>query len=115
MRFIATLHLIFFASLAISQSTTTPTHPTHPGSAPHSNAWYTIQEGDTCYSVTTEFGITQLEFIALNPAVSEDCETNFWLEYSYCVGTGLVPDADTTQTTTTATSTTSTSPTTLPT
>lgn len=34
--------------------------------------------------------ITNLVLITLQPAVSTDCATNFWLGEAYCVGTGTV-------------------------
>ncbi|KAH7175194.1 LysM domain-containing protein [Dactylonectria macrodidyma] len=47
------------------------------------------------------------QFFAWNPAVSEDCLTNFWLGSAYCVGVSSSP----TSTTASATTTTSCAPT----
>ncbi|KAJ0304761.1 hypothetical protein COL516b_005537 [Colletotrichum fioriniae] len=48
--------------------------------------WHVVTGGD-CSTVEAEYGLTHAQFLALNPAVSEDCLTNFWGGYAYCVGT----------------------------
>ncbi|KAF9876845.1 hypothetical protein CkaCkLH20_05691 [Colletotrichum karsti] len=68
---------------------TTPPGPTFTGSPSNCNRWYLIADGDNCGTVETKFGITHAQFIAWNPAVSDDCGTNFWLGQAYCVGLGL--------------------------
>lgn len=50
------------------------------------NKWYKIVDGDSCPSVEAAFGITHAQFLQWNPAVSQDCSQNFWLNYDYCVG-----------------------------
>lgn len=45
-----------------------------------------ISAGDSCETIEAKFGITAAEFLAWNPAVSADCETNFWVDEAYCVG-----------------------------
>jgi hypothetical protein len=86
-------NLIFFL-LSLAAGTfaqdTTPSGPTQPGTIPTCNKWYTVKSGDGCYSVETAFTITHAQFIAWNPAVSNDCLTNFWLGYAYCIGVGSV-------------------------
>ena len=79
---------LFFLSLAIRAlgQDTSPSGPSQPGTASNCNKWYTVKSGDGCYSVETAFGITHTQFLAWNPAVSDDCTTNFWLGYSYCIG-----------------------------
>lgn len=47
---------------------------------------HVIESGDTCGTVAVEYALTLSEFLALNPAVSSDCASNFWLGYAYCVG-----------------------------
>ena len=88
---VAFLQLLFL-SLAIGAlgQDTTPSGPTQPGTASNCNKWYTVKAGDGCYSVETAFGITHTQFIDWNPAVSNDCTTNFWAGYSYCIGVGSV-------------------------
>jgi len=84
--------LFFLLSLAVGALTqdATPSGPIQPGTTPTCNKWYTVKSGDGCYSVETAFAITHAQFIAWNPAVSNDCLTNFWLGYAYCVGVGSV-------------------------
>lgn len=65
---------------------TSPPGPTFTGTPANCNNWYTIQKGDDCGVVEKKFGITHDQFTAWNPAVSKDCVTNFWPDYSYCVG-----------------------------
>jgi hypothetical protein len=101
MGFLRTLILLAAGGvgLARAQTASTPPGPTFTGSPSNCNKWYVIASGDTCGSVEAKFGITHAQFIAWNPAVSNDCVTNFWLEQAYCVGLGpLVPS--TTMTTT---------------
>jgi LysM domain len=84
--------LFFLLSLAVGTFAqgTTPSGPTQPGTTPTCNKWYTVKSGDGCYSVETAFGITHAQFISWNPSVSNDCLTNFWLGYAYCIGVGSV-------------------------
>jgi hypothetical protein len=84
--------LFFLLSLAAGAfaQDTTPAGPTQPGTIATCNKWYTVKSGDGCYSVETAFAITHAQFIAWNPAVSNDCLTNFWLGYAYCIGVGSV-------------------------
>ncbi|KAI3543610.1 LysM domain-containing protein [Colletotrichum filicis] len=73
---------------AIASSTAGPTPPaaTHDGQPANCNKWHVVTGGD-CSTVEAEYGLTHAQFLALNPAVSEDCLTNFWGGYAYCVGT----------------------------
>ncbi|PYI10815.1 hypothetical protein BO78DRAFT_393791 [Aspergillus sclerotiicarbonarius CBS 121057] len=103
-------------TLAINVATTTtadptPHGPTMTGIPANCNRWYTVQKGDTCYAVEKAFGLSPQQFQQWNPAVSLDCQVNFWPGYAYCVGIGpVVPTTtSTTSTSTTSTSTTSTS------
>ena len=84
-----------------SATSVTPPGPTMTGIPSNCNNYYLVQTGDSCSSVETEFGITDAEFHAWNPAVSSDCATNFWVGEAYCVG---VTTTSTATTTTTATS-----------
>lgn len=60
--------------------------PTMPGIASNCNKWHTVVSGDGCWSIQQQYAITAEQFLAWNPAVSSDCTTNFWPDYSYCVG-----------------------------
>lgn len=74
--------------LVQAQTASTPPGPTFTGSPASCNKWYVIAQGDNCGTVETKFGISHAQFIAWNPAVSNDCLTNFWLGQAYCVGLG---------------------------
>ncbi|GAW17906.1 hypothetical protein ANO14919_073750 [Xylariales sp. No.14919] len=74
-------------------STTSPTStnpgppgPTFSGSPDNCNKWHVIIEGDGCDTIPQMYGITLAQFLEWNPAVSDDCLTNFWLGNAYCVG-----------------------------
>ncbi|KAL1616832.1 hypothetical protein SLS56_011264 [Neofusicoccum ribis] len=64
-----------------------PPGPTHSGQPADCDEWHVVVEGDSCQSVADAAGISREQFLAWNPAVSEDCLTNFWLDQAYCVGT----------------------------
>ena len=67
-------------------STVSPPGPTFTGSPTNCNRWHTIQSGDSCDLIETTYSITRQQFLEWNPAVSQDCSTNLWATYSYCVG-----------------------------
>ena len=84
----ASVLIFFVTSLAVGAlaQDTTPAGPTQPGTTSSCNKWYTVKSGDSCFAVEQTFGITHAQFIAWNPAVSDDCLTNFWPNDAYCVG-----------------------------
>lgn len=90
--------LLGVVSLSHGASTTwdaSPSRPTTPGVVSNCNKWYTVQKGDTCFSVTTAFRISMDDFLRWNPSVSADCLVNFWADTSYCVGVGPVESTTT--------------------
>lgn len=46
--------------------------------------WATVNEGDTCASMSVAYGISLSDFYFLNPEVDTQC-TNLWLGSAYCV------------------------------
>ncbi|OBT71284.1 hypothetical protein VF21_09606 [Pseudogymnoascus sp. 05NY08] len=78
---------------------TKPDKPTQTGTICNCNKWYDVVEGDDCGTIATVFGIRLADFLKMNPAVSSDCATNFWLGNSYCVGTstGACPTSTSTK------------------
>ncbi|WYZ42085.1 hypothetical protein EsH8_V_000980 [Colletotrichum jinshuiense] len=103
-----TLFLVVAAAgLVQAQTASTPPGPTFTGSPSTCNKWYVIADGDNCGTVEAKFGITHTQFIAWNPAVSNDCLTNFWLGQAYCVGLGTAASTTTTTTTTSSSASTS--------
>lgn len=88
-----------------------PSGPTMPNIAINCNAFHTVKDGsgDSCWSIAQKYKITEADFYKWNPDVKDDCKTNFWVGYSYCVGVGPMPTSTSTKTTSsTKTSSTST-------
>ncbi|KAI1079050.1 hypothetical protein F5B20DRAFT_581779 [Whalleya microplaca] len=76
---------------APTATTTASTHPTPPaptqsGQPADCNEWYVAVSGSDCGTVERQYGITDAQFHAWNPAVSSDCLRGFWLGEAYCVG-----------------------------
>ncbi|KAF1927817.1 carbohydrate-binding module family 50 protein [Didymella exigua CBS 183.55] len=69
-------------------TTTKPTAPapTHAGQPANCNKWDVVGDGDGCWSMANDNGITLDQFYKWNPAITNDCGTNFWLGQAYCVG-----------------------------
>ncbi|ESZ90355.1 LysM domain-containing protein [Sclerotinia borealis F-4128] len=69
--------------------------------------------GDTCASITRDWGITEAQFLAYNPSVQSDC-SGLIVGDSYCVeenyGNGPAPSSTATTLTTSATATTTAAP-----
>ncbi|KAJ3957715.1 hypothetical protein N0V92_005734 [Colletotrichum tropicale] len=70
-----------------ASSKPTPPGPTHAGQPDNCNKWHVVKSGDDCSTIESQYALTHAEFLAFNPAVSEDCLSNFWGDYAYCVGT----------------------------
>jgi hypothetical protein len=77
-----------YVGFQVQAQETSPSNFTMDGVAWNCSGWHTVVSGDTCYSIEQEFNITAAEFLGWNPAVSSDCNTNFWPDYSYCVRVG---------------------------
>ncbi|KAF3384739.1 LysM domain-containing protein [Penicillium rolfsii] len=108
------VHYKQYGSLILHQRATTtsevsvlssPDEPTKTGTINTCSEWYDVVEGDSCWSITTAFGITQAEFTEWNPAVGSSCIVV--LGYSYCVGVGTGPTSTSTSVTSTTPSSTS--------
>lgn len=78
--------VLLLLAIAASCQDTTPSGPTQPKTVSNCNKWYTVKSGDSCFSVETDFKISHADFLKWNPDVSDDCITNFWVKYSYCIG-----------------------------
>lgn len=61
-----------------------PPGPTQPGATTECDEWYTTVDGDYCYLVEQQYGITLDQLRMWNPYLDEEC-SNMWLGYSYCV------------------------------
>lgn len=95
------------SSISASSAQTSPGSPTMSGIPCNCNLYYDVKSGDSCGTVESKFGITHSEFLLWNPAVSQDCATNFWVDESYCVGVGSGDLCVTTSLTSTTSSSTS--------
>ena len=65
-------------------------NPTNTGSTPQCNNRYTIQSGNTCGTIETNYGITQAELVAWNSYIDITCN-NLWVGYSVCVSSPITP------------------------
>lgn len=63
-----------------------PSGPRHQETISTCNEWYTVRTGDTCFQIEQAFDISHEQFLSWNAAITEDCLTNLWPEYLYCVG-----------------------------
>jgi LysM repeat protein len=97
------------STLPPTSSVTGAPGPTHTGQPEDCNQWHVVVDGDTCSTVATEAAISVAQFLDWNPAVSADCQENFWLGSAYCVGTTASSSPTTTTTTPPGTTTTTTS------
>jgi LysM repeat protein len=61
------------------------TAPTQSGEAANCNHYYTVQSGDSCSAIETQFGITFQQLYQWNPAIGSNCES-LWVGYAVCVG-----------------------------
>jgi LysM repeat protein len=50
---------------------------------------YTVASGDTCYSIWTQFGLTQAQFTANNPSLDANCDID--VGQVVCVANGTAP------------------------
>ncbi|KAL3477066.1 hypothetical protein BJX99DRAFT_257753 [Aspergillus californicus] len=78
------------ASTSISPPTTTTSSdsapsPTLDGTTSDCNKYHLIEEGDGCYDLAAEYGISLDNFYTWNPGVGNDCST-LKAEYYVCVG-----------------------------
>lgn len=64
--------------------TTISTEGTQTGVVAGCRKFHTVQKGDDCPSIESDYDITFAEFYAWNPSVGSTC-TNLWLGWAYCV------------------------------
>ncbi|KAL2068497.1 hypothetical protein VTL71DRAFT_14834 [Oculimacula yallundae] len=77
------------AARATTTTSTAPSAPTQPGTTANCNKFHTVVSGDDCGVLELKYGINHTQFITWNPAVSQDCQDNFWPKYAYCVGIAI--------------------------
>lgn len=76
------------ATTTSASALSSPDKPTLIGTVGNCNQWYDVVSGDSCWSIAKNFGVTQDQFAAWNPAVGTKCVVE--LGVSYCVGVGPV-------------------------
>ncbi|CAG7962411.1 unnamed protein product [Penicillium salamii] len=65
-------------------ATATSVAPTQTGYIYGCQKFFTIESGDDCSTMETEFGVTLAQLFEWNPSIGKTC-TNLWLGYAYCV------------------------------
>ncbi|KAJ5046877.1 hypothetical protein J3E74DRAFT_296131 [Bipolaris maydis] len=89
---------------------------THAGQPSTCNKWHTTGAESSCWAIITDSGVAPADFYAWNPVLGsrgENCVTQIWPGYAYCIGVSSAPPPITTATAS-RTSTTSASSTTGP-
>lgn len=83
----------------VSGSSNSPSPPSNPGDAYNLNAptptqpgancgckrWHMVSSGNSCDSISRQYGISAGDFQRSNPNVGSTC-TTLWLGYNVCVG-----------------------------
>ena len=87
------LHQRAATTAASGSALPSPDNPTLTGTASNCNQWYDVVSGDSCWSISQSFGITQDQFKAWNAATGDDCVVEKGL--SYCVGVGTAVSTST--------------------
>lgn len=65
-------------------ATATSVAPTQTGYIYGCQEFFTVESGDDCSTMETEFGVTLAQLYEWNPSIGKTC-TNLWLGYAYCV------------------------------
>ncbi|KAL9038502.1 MAG: hypothetical protein Q9180_003096 [Flavoplaca navasiana] len=76
-------------TLALSNATGTSIGLTQVGIATNCNKFTYASTGDTCDQVSGNFSISRSQLATWNPVLGpngQNCSTQFWAQYSYCVG-----------------------------
>lgn len=58
--------------------------PIQPGMVDNCDAFHFVEKGETCATITSQYGISQSQFVAWNPTVGSSC-TGIWISYYVCV------------------------------
>lgn len=72
-------------STASSTTTSASAVPTHPGTISTCTTYHTVVEGDGCWAISNEYGITLDQFYEWNTEVGTDCSA-LLPGYAVCVG-----------------------------
>jgi spore germination protein YaaH len=99
------LHQRAAITTSSASALSSPDKPTLTGTISNCNQWYDVISGDSCWSITQAFGITQDQFETWNTAVGDSCVVQVGV--SYCVGVGEVASTSTSSSATGSTASTS--------
>jgi hypothetical protein len=72
------------SSSSSTSGSNTPSASLAPGVPTSCGTYYTVQQGDNCDSVASQFGTTFQALQQLNTGLDAQC-SNLWLGYAYCV------------------------------
>jgi len=61
------------ATTTATSTRTTTSAATTTSSTSTCQETYTVKSGDTCFAIWTEFGLTEAQFLALNPTLNSNC------------------------------------------
>jgi LysM repeat protein len=62
------------SSSAMPVTMTSPGSPTQSGMTASCRGYYTVQSGDSCSGIESEFGVTFAQFYSWNPAIGSNCQ-----------------------------------------
>ncbi|CAG8893422.1 unnamed protein product [Penicillium egyptiacum] len=81
------VHVPGATTTSAPQPTPEPSGPTPkiPGIVSNCKRFYLIKDGDSCWSINTDAGITLVQFRAWNTRIDAAC-SHLWLGYYVCVG-----------------------------
>lgn len=85
-----------FPAPTTTGSTVSQPSPTQSGIDSDCSAFYMVKEGDGCYAIATNHGISLEQFCAYNPSVGDDCST-LYPDYYVCVGVSGSTDGSSSQ------------------
>ncbi|KAI6794616.1 hypothetical protein KC361_g5453 [Hortaea werneckii] len=74
-------------------STASLPSPPQPGIDSDCSAFYLVREGDGCYAIANNHGISLEEFYTYNPSVGDDCST-LYPDYYVCVSVSRSTDGN---------------------
>jgi LysM repeat protein len=73
------------ATATATRCTASAPASTQPGALCGCKKWHKVSDGDVCYSIEQQYGISADDFLKWNPNVGSACGT-LWLGYNVCVG-----------------------------